>query len=109
MPQRPVEVTPDRLSEQLGQPSSTAPGPALARIATATRVQVVPATPGFGPLPAIYLRAAPRSPVRAGRGRTGQPKALVLRVEYLFAGIRRHRAFLGGCVEGTASRLRSSS
>jgi hypothetical protein len=109
MPQRPVGVTPDRLSEQLAQPASTAPGPALARLVTATRVPVVSVTPGFGPLLAIYLPAAPRSPIRAGRGRAARPEALALRVVSLFAEIRRHRAFQGRCVEGAAWRLRSSS
>lgn len=110
MPQRPAGATPDRAPEQVGQPASTAPGPALECIVAATRVQVrgqsLTVTPGFGPLPAIYLPAAPLSLLRDGRGRTARLKALALRVVCLLARVRHIR---GGCVQGTARRLRSSS
>jgi hypothetical protein len=113
MPQRPAGAISDRAPEQVGRPAQTAPGPALGRIATSTQVQVrgqsLTVTPGFGPLPAIYLQAAPHSLLRAGRGPTAGLRALALRVVCLLAGVRHNRASQGGCVGRTARRLRSSS
>jgi hypothetical protein len=112
MPQRPAGETPDGMPEQVGEPAPTAQDPALGRILATTRQvrgQSPTVTPGFGPLPAIYLPAAPLSPLRAGRGRTARLRALALRVVCLFAGVRRHRASQDGYVEGSARRLRSIS
>ncbi len=112
MPQRPTGATPARAPQQVGEPDPTASGPARGRIPAATRVQVrgqrFTITPGFGPLPAIYLPTAPHSPFRAWRGGTARLAAVVLRVVCRLAGIPHIRASQGGCVEGTA-RLRSSS
>jgi hypothetical protein len=109
MPQRPAGAAP----EQVGGPAPTAPGPALGRILATPRVQVrgqsLTVTPGFGPLPSIYLPAASPRPIRAGRGRTVRLKALAFRVMCLVAGVRHHHASEGGCVEGTIRRIRSIS
>jgi len=113
MPQRPAGATSVRVPQQAEEPAPTASGPARGCIPAATRVQVqgqlFTITPGFGPLPAIYLPTAPHSLFRAGRRETVRLKALVVRVVRLLAGLPHIRASQGGCVEGTAPHLRSSS
>jgi hypothetical protein len=94
MPQRPAGATPDGMPEQVGEPAPTAQGPAIGRILAATRQvrgQSLTVTPGFGPLPAIYLPATPLSPLRAGRRRTARLRALALRVVCLLAEVRHNR------------------
>jgi hypothetical protein len=58
---------------------------------------VITVTPGFGPLPAIYLPtvSAPSSPIRAGRGGSVRLTALASRVVRLFTGVRPNRTFQG--------------
>ncbi|GAA1171346.1 hypothetical protein GCM10009608_04580 [Pseudonocardia alaniniphila] len=113
MPQRPAGAAPDRGREHVGETASTARGPALGPIVTATQAQVrgqaLTVTPGFGPLPATYLPATPLSSFRGGRGGTARLGALASRVLRSIAGVRHHRASQDGCADETARRLRSIS